>query len=141
MGSTDPRFWGARLFRSLVDKPRTPKTGAALPGSGVIIRSRVWRLDASQDFVQEVLLGQRPFDRKTLIDNGFRNRLDAVFGRVIGELCSLDTVGADVVILHGELIRQAHGPRTVRSGGSDEHLEVEGLAQLGEFVSTVDLEA
>jgi hypothetical protein len=67
--------------------------------------------------------------------------MDAIPGHPIGELRSLYGVGADVVILHGELVRQAHGPRTVRSGGSDEHFEVQGLGQLGEFLSTRSKEA
>jgi len=67
--------------------------------------------------------------------------MDAIFGRPSGELRGLDAVGADVVILHSELIRQAHGPWTVRSGGSDEHFEVEGFTHLGEFVSTAGLKA
>ena len=95
----------------------------------------------SQDFIYEELLRQRPFNIKTFIDDGLRNGVDAILGRPIGELRGLDPVGAHVVILYGELVRQAHGPRTVRSGGGDEDFEVEGLGQLSEFVSTRNKEA
>ena len=94
-----------------------------------------------QDFLQEELFRQRSLDRKTLINHGLRNSVDAIPGCPIGELRGLDGVSADVVILQGELIGQAHGPRTVRSRGSDEHFEVERLGQLGELVSTRGKEA
>ena len=83
-------------------------------------------LNTSQDFIQEMLLRQGPFDRETSVDHGFGNRVDAISGRPFRKLRSLDGVCADVVILDGELTREAHGPRAVRSGGSNEDFQVEG---------------
>ena len=67
--------------------------------------------------------------------------MDVISGRPFRKLRSLDGVCADVVILDGELIREAHGPRTVRSGGSNENFEVERCIQLGKFSSARGEEA
>ena len=98
-------------------------------------------MDCFQDFVQEEPLRQRPFDLRTFVDDGLRNCVDAVLGCPIGELRGLNGVGADVVILHRELICQSHGPRAVRAGRSDKHFEVEGLGKFGELLSTSGIEA
>ena len=56
--------------------------------------------------------------------------MDAILPGPLGKLRGFDSVGADVVTFDGELIREAHGPRTVGSSGSNEYFEVEGLSQL-----------
>jgi len=92
-------------------------------------------LKAFQDFIQETLLRQGPVDSKTPVDQGLGNGADAIVVRQVGKLRGLDGVRADMVILDGELIGEAHGPWTVWSGGSDEDFQVEGAAQLCQLVS------
>lgn len=105
-------------------------TVSDIPPPTYHLRHTIYR---PQDFIQETLLRQGPFDRETSVDQGFGNGVDAISGRPFRKLRSLDGVCADVVILDRELIGEAHGPRTVRSSGSNEDFEVERCVQLGKF--------
>ena len=82
-----------------------------------------------------MLLRQGAFNRETSVHHGFGNGVDAISGRPFRKFRSLDGICADVVILDGELTREAHGPRTVWSGGSNEDFQVEGADQLGQLHS------
>src|SRR6266567_957928 len=66
-------------------------------------------LDGLQYPVQKELLGQRPFDRSLLVDNGLRHSVNAVLSGQVRELGCLDAVCRDEVVLHGEAVGQAHG--------------------------------
>ena len=55
-----------------------------------------------------------------------------LFGE-FGEFRSFNAVGADKIALDGELVSQAHGRRTMGSGGCGKYLQVKGLGELGEL--------
>src|SRR5439155_17491943 len=90
-------------------------------------------LDGLEYPVQKELLGQRPFDRGLLVDNGLGDGVNAVLSRQVRKLGRLDAIGRDEVVLHSEAVGQAHGLGTVGSGGSDENFEVYGLRHVAEL--------
>ena len=94
-----------------------------------------------EDGVQEEPFRQRTFHVTLAIDDGARDSEDVESFRKLGEFGSFNAIGADKLAFHGELVRQAHGRRAVRSGGGRKHLQVKRLAELRQLRAAFRLQA
>ena len=99
------------------------------------------RSEPFQDFVQEEFLRKRPFHGACFIDHSLRYRVHPVSAGEVRELRGLNTVRLDQLALQGEAVSQAHGLRTVGSGGGDEDLEVHGLGDLRKLLPVFGLQS
>jgi len=75
------------------------------------------------------------------IDHRFGHRLHTIPVGKIGKLHGFDAVRLDQIVLDGEALRQAHGPRAMRSRGCDEHLQMDGLGEFGQFPAGLGAES
>jgi hypothetical protein len=76
-----------------------------------------------------------------LVDDGSRDGENAKpFGK-IWEFGGFNAIGTNKIAFHGELVRQAHGRRTMRSGGCGKHLQVERLGKLGQLLAAFGLQS
>ncbi len=75
------------------------------------------------------------------IDDGPGDGEDAEFFSEVRKLGGFNSVSADKVTLHGELVCQAHGRRAVRSSGGGEHLQVKRLGELSQFLAAFRLQS
>ncbi len=73
--------------------------------------------------------GDRAFDVNRLVDDGARHALNLVLHRQVREFNRFDHISPNQVALHSQLVSQAHGPGTVRSGRGDKDLHMDRLAQ------------
>lgn len=89
-----------------------------------------FELGSLQDAFQEVRLRHRPFQKTFPVDHRSGNPVDTVCACQFLKLSSLDTVGGNLVVLHRELMSQAHGLGAVRSGGRDENHQVKRFGEL-----------
>lgn len=85
------------------------------------------RLQGFQDGIQEESFGKRSFDVGLTVDHRLGDGVDAVLAGQVAKLRGFDAIGSDQVTLHGKLIGQAHGPRTMGSRGRGEDFKVEWL--------------
>ena len=109
-----------------------------LPGPDKALAGRRrprFRWERVQDGVEEVAFRQCPLDKRLFVDDGLRDRENAVFFRNLGKLRHLDAVRLDMGVLDGEPLREAHGLRAVRSGRGDEHFQVDGLRDFRELLA------
>lgn len=75
------------------------------------------------------------------IDDGPGDGENAKLLGKVRKFRGFNTIGADKVGLHGELVSQAHGRRAMGSGGCGKHLQVERLGELGQLFAAFGLQS
>ena len=99
------------------------------------------RSEPFQDFIQEEFLRKHPFHGACFIDHCFRNGVHPVSAGEVRELRGLNAVRLDQLALQSEAVSQAHGLRTVGSGGGDEDLQVYGLGDVRQLLLVFGLQS
>jgi hypothetical protein len=99
------------------------------------------RLESLEDLVEEKLLGQSAFDKRSFVDHGLWHCEHLIFLRQLRELRGFNAVGMDQIVFHGEALRQADRLRTVRSRWCHENLEVNWGCDLRELLLGLRLQA
>ena len=87
---------------------------------------------STQDFADELALGYGAHNLYPVVDDGFGHVHHGIRLRETRELVGLDHVGRDPLAGQRHPVGQTGHLGTVRSGGGDEHLEMEPFIGVGQ---------